>query len=74
MASEEAELTEVIILRHNCKALCGCISPNGCIRLATKPNAIDTDGAGKSFLKSCNEPTAKVLVEEKFHAVEPGAS
>ena len=39
-----------------------------------KPNIIDTDGAGKSLLKSCNEPMAKVLVEGKFHAVEPGVN
>ena len=39
-----------------------------------KPNIIDTDGAGKKCLKSCNEPMAKVLVKEQFHAVEPGAN
>lgn len=74
MALEETELTKVVIFRHNCKALCGSISPNGSIRLAAKPRIIDTDGAGKSTVKSCNEPMAKVLVEEQFHAVEPGAS
>lgn len=74
MASEETELTKVLILRHNCKALCGGISPNSGIRLAVKPNIIDTDGAGKRCLKSGNEPMAKVLVKEQFHAVEPGAN
>ena len=74
MAAEETELTEVLILRHNCKALCGGISPNGYIRLAAKLNIIDTDGAGKSVFKSCNEPMAEVLVEEQFHAVESGES
>ena len=74
MASEETELTEVFILRHNCKALCGCIVPNGCIRLATKSNLMDTGGTGKGFLKSRYEPMAKVFIEEKFHAVGPDAS
>ena len=74
MTSEEAELAKVLILRHNCKALCGCIVPNGCIRLATKSNLMDTGGTGKDFLKSRYEPMAKVFIEEKFHAVEPDAS
>ena len=73
MASEETELTEVFVLRHNCKALCGRISPNGCVRLATKSNLMDTGGTRKGFLKSSYEPMAKVFIKEKFHAVEPGA-
>ena len=73
MASEETELTKVFILRHNCKTLFGCVGPNGRIRVATKPNLMDTGGTRKGFRKSRNEPMAKVLVEEKFHAVEPDA-
>jgi len=74
MAAKETELTKVFILRHNCKSLCGCISPNGGVRLATEPKLIDTDGDGKVFIKSCNKSMAKVFVEEQSHAVEPGAS
>ena len=73
MASEETELAKVFVLRHNCKALCGCIVPNGCVRLATKSNLMDTGGTRKGSLKSRYEPMAKVFIEEKFHAVEPGA-
>ena len=73
MTSVETELKKVFILRHDCEAMFGCIGPNDCIiRLATKPNVFGTCSTGKGFLKSRHEPMAKVFVQEKFQAVEPG--
>ncbi len=74
MTPKETEFTKVTILRHDCKTVFLCVVPNDCIGLATKPNLIDTGGAGKIFLKSGHEPMAEVLVEEKIHPVEPGTA
>jgi hypothetical protein len=73
MATEETELTEVVVLRHEYEAMVGGVLPNSRVGLASQTNCINMRRVRERGGQARHQFVAEVFVKQQLHAADPDA-